>query len=129
MGSCVFVASGLNFDVDSYLPGQPFQVTGIFRKGGLPPRPDSGFISTAVLFRNFGKIEGVLASLKCRVKYLKHDWWQKALRLRKRADHGIRWKAQPQGTGTGAVSVGGGDAQDGRRAADSGGGPRWRQTR
>lgn len=44
MGSCVFVGSGLNFDVDSYLPGQPFQVAGIFRKGGLPPQPDSGFI-------------------------------------------------------------------------------------
>ncbi|NBR88118.1 MAG: hypothetical protein EBS84_21960 [Proteobacteria bacterium] len=44
MGSCVFVASGLNFDVDSYLRGQPFQVAQIFRKGGLPPRPDSGFI-------------------------------------------------------------------------------------
>jgi hypothetical protein len=44
MGSCVFVASGLNFDVDSYLRGQPFQVAQIFRRGGLPPRPDSGFI-------------------------------------------------------------------------------------
>ena len=44
MGSCVFCASGLNFDVDSYLRGQPFQVALIFRKGGLPPRPDSGFV-------------------------------------------------------------------------------------
>ena len=26
--------------------------------------------STAVLFRNFGRIEGVLAALKCRVEYL-----------------------------------------------------------
>ena len=43
MGSCVFVASGLNFDVDSYLRGQPFQVAQVFRKRGLPPRPDSGF--------------------------------------------------------------------------------------
>jgi len=49
--------------------------------------------STAVLFRNFGRIEGVLASLKCRVEYLKPDWWQKALRLGKSADHGDRWKA------------------------------------
>jgi hypothetical protein len=49
--------------------------------------------STAVLFRNFGRIEGVLASLKCRVEYLKPDWWQKALRLGKSADHGERWKA------------------------------------
>jgi hypothetical protein len=46
--------------------------------------------STAVLFRNFGRIEGVLASLKCRVEYLKPDWWQKALRLGKSADHGDR---------------------------------------
>lgn len=44
MGSCVFVASGLNFDVDNYLRGQPFQVAKVFRKGGLPPRPDSGFV-------------------------------------------------------------------------------------
>jgi hypothetical protein len=49
--------------------------------------------STAVLFRNFGRIEGVLASLKCRVEYLKPDWWPKALRLGKSADHGDRWKA------------------------------------
>jgi hypothetical protein len=41
--------------------------------------------STAVLFRNFGRIEGVLASVKCRVEYLKPDWWQKALRLGKSA--------------------------------------------
>ena len=49
--------------------------------------------STAVLFRNFGRLEGVLASLKCRVEYLKPDWWQKQLRLGKSADHGDRWKA------------------------------------
>ena len=53
--------------------------------------------STAVLFRNFGQIEGVLASLKCRVEYLKPDWWQKALRLGKSADHGDRWKAHLKG--------------------------------
>ena len=49
--------------------------------------------STAVLFRNFGRIEGVLASLKCRVEYLKPDGWQKALRLGKSEDHVKRWKA------------------------------------
>jgi len=53
--------------------------------------------STAVLFRNFGQIEGVLASLKCRVEYLKPDWWQKTLRLGKSADHGDRWKAHLKG--------------------------------
>ncbi len=39
--------------------------------------------STAVLFRNFGQIVGVLASLKCR--------------LGKSADHGDRWKAHLKG--------------------------------
>ena len=53
--------------------------------------------STAVLFRNFGQIEGVLAALKCRVEYLKPDWWQKQLRLGKSADHGDRWKAHLKG--------------------------------
>jgi len=53
--------------------------------------------STAVLSRNFGQIEGVLASLRCRVEYLKPDWWQKALRLGKSADHGDRWKAHLKG--------------------------------
>ena len=53
--------------------------------------------STAVLFRNFGQIEGVLASLRCRVEYLKPDWWQKQLRLGKSADHGDRWKAHLKG--------------------------------
>jgi hypothetical protein len=27
------------------------------------------------------------------VEYMKPDWWQKALRLGKSADHGDRWKA------------------------------------
>ena len=51
MGVCVFVASGLNFDVDAYLKGSPFKPTAVFRKGQVPsrgnperiPRPDSGF--------------------------------------------------------------------------------------
>ena len=53
--------------------------------------------STAVLFRNFGQIEGGVASLRCRVEYLKPDWWQKQLRLGKSADHGDRWKAHLKG--------------------------------
>ncbi len=39
----------------------------------------------------------MLASLGCRVEYLKPDWWQKALRLGKSADHGDRWKAHLKG--------------------------------
>jgi hypothetical protein len=53
--------------------------------------------STAVLLRNFGQIEGVLAALKCRIEYLKPDRWQKALRLGKSVDHGDRWKAHLKG--------------------------------
>ena len=53
--------------------------------------------SAAVLFRNFEQIEDRLASLKCRVGYLKPDWWQKQLRLGKSADYGDRWKAHLKG--------------------------------
>jgi len=49
MGACVFVASGLNFDVDSYLKTCPFKPVATFRRGTVPaketvPRPDSGFV-------------------------------------------------------------------------------------
>jgi hypothetical protein len=39
----------------------------------------------------------VLASLKCRVEYLKPDWWQKVSRFGKRADHADRWKSHLKG--------------------------------
>ena len=52
MGVCVFVASGLDFDVDRYLASSPFKAMTVFRKGDVPPknnperkaRPDSGFV-------------------------------------------------------------------------------------
>lgn len=52
MGVCVFVASGLDFDVDLYLATSPFKPMAVFRKGDVPPknnpenkpRPDSGFV-------------------------------------------------------------------------------------
>jgi hypothetical protein len=52
MGVCVFVASGLSFDVDRYLQDSPFKAMTVFRKGDIPPmnnperkpRPDSGFV-------------------------------------------------------------------------------------
>ncbi len=56
-------------------------------RGVLTPR------STAVLFRNFGQIEGVLAALGCRTEYLTPRMWQSTLRLGSAADHGKRWKA------------------------------------
>jgi hypothetical protein len=51
MGVCVFVASGLNFDMDGYLAKSPFKTMSVFRKGDIPPkdnpqrqpRADSGF--------------------------------------------------------------------------------------
>ena len=49
--------------------------------------------STALLFWSIGRIDEVQASLKCRVEYLKPDWWQQALRLGNSAGHGDRWKA------------------------------------
>ncbi len=51
MGVCVYVASGLSFDVDAYLKRSRFKPTTVFRKGHVPAhgnpektaRPDSGF--------------------------------------------------------------------------------------
>ena len=52
MGVCLFIASGLSFDVDRYLESSPFKPATVFRKGQIPPkenpeclgRPDSGFV-------------------------------------------------------------------------------------
>jgi hypothetical protein len=40
MGTCMFVASGLDFDVDAYFPSSPFkeQIATVFRKGQIPTR-------------------------------------------------------------------------------------------
>ena len=51
MGACLFVARGLNFDVDRYLASSPFKAVRVYRKGDVPPknnpeqqvRVDSGF--------------------------------------------------------------------------------------
>lgn len=49
MGACVFVASGLRFDVDGYLRTSSLKPMSVFRKGEIPSkestaRPDSGFV-------------------------------------------------------------------------------------
>jgi len=52
---CLFVASGLSFDVDAYLKKSPFKAVQVFRKRDIPPkdnpknkpRPDSGFVVIA----------------------------------------------------------------------------------
>lgn len=53
MGACVFVASGVDFDVDSYVRDAPLEVLAVFHKGEVrpdagpeaDPRPDSGFVA------------------------------------------------------------------------------------
>jgi hypothetical protein len=73
MGFCVFVASGLNFDVDSYLKSSPFKARSIFRKGDIPAkdnperqsRPDSGF----VVLVSSEEGQGLSAQVKTAMKF------------------------------------------------------------
>jgi len=78
MGICAFVASGLNFDVDSYLRSSPFKAKTVFRKGVVPskdnptlhPRPDSGFV-VLVSSDEGGLSSQVAAALEFLVKHEK----------------------------------------------------------
>ena len=87
MGFCVFVASGLNFDVDSYLKSSPFKTRSIFRKGDIPAkdnperqsRPDSGF----VVLVSSEEGQGLSAQVKTAMKFLaKHEKELDSLKLR-----------------------------------------------
>lgn len=87
MGFCVFVASGLNFDVDSYLKSSPFKARSIFRKGDIPAkdnpecqsRPDSGF----VVLVSSEEGQGLSAQVKTAMKFLaKHEKELDSLKLR-----------------------------------------------
>ena len=65
MGACVFVASGLRFDVDGYLRTSPFKPVSVFRRGEIPTkesstRPDSGFV---VLIREGSLTDQISAAL------------------------------------------------------------------
>lgn len=53
--------------------------------------------SMGTMFRNFGRIEGVLAAFLVRVEYLRPQVWQKALGLGDKKTHGDRWKAHLKG--------------------------------
>lgn len=53
--------------------------------------------SMATMFRNYGRLEGVLATYRARIVYLRPQAWQKALGLGHKADHGPRWKAHLKG--------------------------------
>lgn len=53
--------------------------------------------SMATMFRNYGRIEGLLASYGCRIEYLPPKKWQAALGLGDKKSHGPRWKAHLKG--------------------------------
>ena len=53
--------------------------------------------SMGTMFRNFGRVEGVLAAFLVRVEYLRPQVWQKALGLGDKKTHGDRWKAHLKG--------------------------------
>jgi len=53
--------------------------------------------SMGVMFRNFGRVEALIASARCRIEYITPQRWQKALNLGDKATHGNRWKAHLKG--------------------------------
>ena len=68
MGACVFVASGLSFDVDGYLRESPFKAVSVFRKDEIPAkettaRPDSGFVVVVGEGTVPGQVESALKFL------------------------------------------------------------------
>lgn len=53
--------------------------------------------SMATMFRNYGRIEGLLAAHQCRIEYLPPKKWQAALGLGDKKTHGNRWKTHIKG--------------------------------
>lgn len=53
--------------------------------------------SMATMFRNYGRLEGLLAAYGARIEYLSPRKWQQALGLGTKAAHGPRWKAHLKG--------------------------------
>ena len=53
--------------------------------------------SMATMFRNYGRIEGLLAAYGARIEYLPPKKWQQALGLGEKKTHGARWKAHLKG--------------------------------
>lgn len=53
--------------------------------------------SMATMFRNYGRIEGLLAAYGVRIEYLPPKKWQQALGLGDKKTHGARWKAHLKG--------------------------------
>lgn len=53
--------------------------------------------SMATMFRNYGRIEGMLAAYGARIEYLPPKKWQNVLGLGDKKTHGNRWKAHLKG--------------------------------
>jgi hypothetical protein len=53
--------------------------------------------SIGVMFRNYGRIEGLLAAYEARIEYIPPKKWQTALGLGDKKTHGPRWKAHLKG--------------------------------
>lgn len=53
--------------------------------------------SMATMFRNYGRIEGLLAAYQVRIEYLPPKKWQTCLGLGDKKAHGNRWKAHLKG--------------------------------
>ena len=53
--------------------------------------------SIGVMFRNYGRIEGLLAAFEARIEYIPPKKWQTALGLGDKKTHGPRWKAHLKG--------------------------------
>ena len=53
--------------------------------------------SIGVMFRNYGRIEGLLAAFEARIEYIPPKKWQTALGLGDKKTHGDRWKAHLKG--------------------------------
>jgi hypothetical protein len=53
--------------------------------------------SIGVMFRNYGRIEGLLAAFEARIEYIPPKKWQTALGLGDKKSHGPRWKAHLKG--------------------------------
>ena len=53
--------------------------------------------SMATMFRNYGRIEGILAAYGARIEYLPPKKWQQTLGLGDKKTHGNRWKAHLKG--------------------------------
>ena len=53
--------------------------------------------SMATMFRNYGRIEGLLAAYGARIEYLPPKKWQQVLGLGDKKTHGKRWKTHLKG--------------------------------